>query len=520
MKDIDVASGSKKRADLRDRVRMFNNDWTDLLDRELKRQFHEKTYPKVALMRDTSMNIFRRIVREICTVYREAATRTIAGVSPEKQDELDALYKTLRIDQTMQVAHRYAKAATMSFLVVRRVAGEDRLVLRVLTPDQVCVEVNADDPTLIEQFAYASEVLVDKKPRTIWTVYTRDARWFCGESGRILKDAELDKVFGVEGAAAIREGEFVNVYETIPVVAFPAEFQVRSFWNEDWNRDAYEANLLIGLLNTYENYLVKTQSFKQIVISADKVSETLKDSILDPVFPMLTGAGAQVTTLDLNTQLAAIDQVIRGKVAGIANNYGISQENFALTTQAQSGFSLKIANQSLQDIRAADIPLCESVEHALYRVIAQVANVEELGDFDPEADLTFNPGEVSWPEEWATEQTRWEFEFKNGIASPVDYLISMDPQLSREEAMAKILERQAEMKQLKPRVSAWSTLLNEPDAGSASPAASALDALAAKGQEGITGSQQPSTTEFTAFGFKDLSSGKVIGGKEESGAQS
>jgi hypothetical protein len=486
MKDIDVASGSKRRDDLKERVRMFNNNWSDILDRELKKQFHEKTYPKVKLMLDTSMNIFRRIIREICTVYREPASRTIAGIAPERQADLDTLYQKLRIDQTMQVAHRYAKAATMSFLVVRRVPGEERLVIRVLTPDQVIVEVNPEDPTLIELFAYASEMQVDKKLRMIWTAYTKDERWFCGENGKVLKDSELDKVFGLDAANEIREGEFVNVYETIPVVAFPAEFQVRDFWNENWNRDAYESNKLIGLLNTYENYLVKTQSFKQIVISADKVSETLKDSILDPLFPMIAGADAQVTTLDLNTQLAAIDQVIRGKVAGIANNYGISQENFALTTQAQSGFSLKIANQSLQDIRSADIPLCAAVERALYRVLAKVAEVEDIASFDPDAELTFNPGEVAWPEEWSTEQSRWEFEFKNGIASPVDYLITRDPQLSREEAIEKITERQNEMRQLKPRVSPWETLLNTstmPTQGiGPNPAASPLSALASKVQ--------------------------------------
>jgi len=456
--DIQVALSSKRQAELRERIEMFNNKWATQLDKELKKQFHEKTYPEVAKMADTSMNIFRRIVREICTVYREPAERKMKGAAENQQAALDTIYRGMKIDATMQVAHRYAKAATISFIVVRPVEEGGRLVLRVLTPDQVYAEADPEDPTMMSLFAYASDVRdTNKKLVKIWTVYTDEERWFCNSAGKVLDKPKLLEVFGEEKAKDLEDPK--NKYEIIPAVPFPAEFQICGFWNEDWNKDAAEANLKIGMLLTYMNYLVKTQSFKQIVISADKVDEKLKDSILDPLFPLLMSGNGQATTLDLNTRVDMIDQVIRGKVAAIANNYGISNENFTLTTQAASGFSLKIANQSLQDIREADIPLCASVEQALYKVIAKVAAIEDLGTFPEDGELQLNPGEVSWPEEWTTEQARWEFEFKNGVSSPVDYVIERDPQKSREEAIAYIQERQAEIKKLKPSMSAWDLVL-------------------------------------------------------------
>ena len=441
MKDLALGSTAPLRVNLKRRVDMFDNDWGDQLDEELHKQFHEKTYPKVKLMEDTSMNIFRRIVREICSVYKEPSVRALKGASPEQQESANVFFRKIKLDQTMQVAHRYAKAATISFIVVRPINEEGEIVLRVLTPDQVYVEANPEDPSEMTLFAYSTEVSDPKgKQSTIWIAYSQTERWLCDAKGNALtKDPRTDQEYDME-----------NSYGVIPAVAFPAEFQVRSFYSPSWNRDAAEANLKIGLMLTYMNYLVKTQSFKQITINAESVAETLKDQILDPLFPLMLSGGATATTLDLNTQLGAIDQVIRGKVSAIANNYGISNENFTLTNQAASGFSLKIANQALQDIREADIPLCASVEQELFEVLAKVS-----GRIPEGVEVQFNPGEVTWPEEWTTEEARWNFEFKNGLASPVDYLLAKDPQKSREEAAAYIKTRQAEIRALKPTMSAW-----------------------------------------------------------------
>lgn len=452
MKDIDISTASVRMETLKRRVKMLDNDWTDLLDEEIKAQFHEKTYPQVKKMLNSSMNIFRRIVREICSVYREPAERRIAGASDAINEKLKALYTGLIVDQTMAVAHRYSKAGTICFVMVRQI--ESGLFLRVLTPDQVYIETDDENLRKITVFAYVAEIKDNRGVKQkIWTVYTPEERYYANNTGKALS---YDPRTG--GAY-----DPANVYGIIPAVAFPAEFQILDFWSLNWNKDAYEANIKIGLMNTYLDYLVKTQSFKQITISADSVSDDVKGQILDPLFPLLLSGGGTAQVLDLNTQLAAIDQVIRGKVSAIANNYGISNENFSLTTQAASGFSLKIANQSLQDIRLADIPLCASVEQSLYKIIATMSD-DELPE---DGVLTFNPGEVTWPEEWATERDRWEFEFENGLASPVDYLIANDPQLDRIEAGKIIKERQAEIKALKPITSAWDLITRGKDAAPA-----------------------------------------------------
>lgn len=451
MKDINLAGQSAIRAELGKRARMYENHWDDVLDDELKKHFHEKTYPKVKPMLDTSLNMLRRIVREICTVYKEPAKRTLSGQSDDTAKKLEDLYKLMLVDQTMAVAHRYSKATTICGIHVLEVKDPDEfqapLALRVLTPDQFYIETDPHDIRKITLYAYEAHIhdVKTDKDIIVWPTYTANEFWYCDNAGKAL------------GYDPTGSDDYTgrNDLGLIPFVAFPCEFQVRGFYNPDWNRDAVQANIKIGISITDLNYLMKTASFKQIVISSDKeLDEVVKGGILDPLYPLKLTGGATASTLDLNTQLESIDRVIRGKVMAIANNYGISNENFTLTTQAASGFSLKIANQSLQDIRMSDIPLCASVEAGLYRIIARMSE-----DLPEDAALQFNPGEVTWPDEWTTEEARWRFEYENGISSPVDYVIKQDPQLSREEAIARIQERQAEIKMLKPKTSAWQALL-------------------------------------------------------------
>jgi hypothetical protein len=143
--------------------------------------------------------------------------------------------------------------------------------------------------------------------------------------------------------------------------------------------------------------------------------------------------------LDLNTQLAAVDAVIRGKVMAIANNYGISNENFTVSGQVASGFSLKVANHALERSGHPIFPLCADVESELYRVIARINNTELTGKSLPEdGEFTFNPGEVEFPATWDETERQWRFEIELGAANAIDYLVWKDPQITREAAEKKL----------------------------------------------------------------------------------
>ena len=482
-----LKDGQNQRETLEKRVRMYENDWDNILTTVVLSQFAPQTGADVVKMLDTSLNVFRRIIREICTVYKKPSKRTVrVGGVDKAVPRYDQIVSTSRLDVVMAEAHRLSKAATCSFILVRAVPETDRLRYAILTPDRVWFKHHDDDPMKLLAFAYRTEYekmeagrLIEKE---VWVYYTDTLRLFLDSAGKELMTNpftgdsmnayEVPETYDEEGntLTSVMVNPRENKYGCIPVVPFPAVFPVGDLIRENWNRDAFRANLTIGLYLTYEGYLVKTQSFKQIVLSGQNVGEDVKGNVLDPLNPLTLGPEAKAYTMDLNTNLAAIDSVIQGKVATIANQYGISMEQFRLTGTPASGFSLVVSNQALAAIREADIPLCQMVEQEIYRVTARVNNTELPTSLIPEpspeqmpdaqVSMYCDPGEVNFPKSWDEQQKQWQFEFDNAISNAIDYVIWKNDEATRESAKKQLLIVAAENAELQPAVDLSTALAN------------------------------------------------------------
>jgi hypothetical protein len=447
-----IADGDRTRGILRERVRVYRNDWDDLLDAELARQFVPETWERIKLMLDTSQNIFRRIVRETCTVYKEGAQRQLMTLSvdgkaePVEVPRYGEILKQVDMDMRMAEAHRLAKAAWVCFLRPRVVPSTGEMRLDLITPDIAHVDLKDDDPFAMKGFGYMVSGR-DKRENigTWWVYYTDEQIRYLDSTGVEVENPFSDDL------------DTTNPYGVIPVVPFFCTSPSIEFWDTNWNKDAVRANYIIGVLNTYINYLVKTQSFKQIAFSGT-VGPDVLNAISDPLYPLVVPEGATAAVLDLNTQLAAIDQVIKGKVMAIANNYGISSENFSVTGTLASGYALKIANRSLEEIRSADKIVAVRTEDALFNLIRLINNIEYQDQIPEELGLDWDPGEIEYPASQTEEQSHWNFEFSNGISNAIDYLIDENPDLTRDEAMAKLEEVRDENEKLKPEKSVLETV--------------------------------------------------------------
>ncbi len=399
-------------------------------------------------MLDTSQNIFRRIVRETCTVYNGPVVRELikptqidgkaepvdVPVYPERLRQMD-------FDWRLAEAQRIAKAAWVCFLRPRVLSETGEMRLDIITPDMAHVDLSADDPMKMVGFGY----LVRGKDKTgaereCWVYYTDEEVLYLDGTGVEIENPFSDDL------------DVENPYGRIPVIPFFCTSPTIEFWDLHWNKDAVRANYIIGVLNTYINYLVKTQSFKQIAFGGNVTAE-LMSAIADPLFPIVLPTGATAATLDLNTQLGAIDDVIKGKVMAIANNYGISNENFNITGSIASGYSLKVANRALEEIREQDKLVAQKVEVELFDLIRLINNTDGDELIPEELELRWNPGEIEYPPSMQEEQSRWEFEFRNGITNAIDYLIGKDPELTREEAMEILQRVKDEAKELRPEKS-------------------------------------------------------------------
>ena len=440
-----IGDQEERRSKLRDRRLVYENDWDDLLTEELDRQFVPETAKNIKLMLDTSQNVFRRIVREICTVYKRPSVRELVrnDVTVESP-RWDELVESLKLQWMLGEAHRLSKACTACFVRVHYVETKDKLILELIPPDYIQVDLDPDDP--MEMTGCGFRVArKDRSGRNVeaWIYYTPEKLYFLDSTGVPIKNPFKGEP---------EESEAENPYGIIPIVPFHATAPTKSFWRPNWNKDAYRANILIGVLLTYMNFLVKTQSFKQLYFSADSVSPDMLNAVLDPLFPLPLPSGTTAGTLDLNTRLEAIDSTIRNKVTAIANNYGISPENFSVSGNIQSGYGLRVANRALEEIRDADKVLAENVEQQLFRVIRTVNNVSGGQRIPEDVELRWNPGEISYPPSWEEEEAQWTFEMDHGIANQVDYLLSKDPDLTREEAIERLVMIREENDQIKPRL--------------------------------------------------------------------
>ncbi len=398
-------------------------------------------------MLDTSQNVFRRIIRETSTVYKNGMKRElIRPVAKGKPQIVEVpayaeLVKQMELDWRMAEAHRLAKAAWVCFLRPRMMRSTGEMRLDLITPDIAHVDVSADDPMRMKGFGYLVDgVAKNGERKQSWVYYTAENVVYLDETGMEIKNPYSEDL------------DVENHYGVIPVVPMFTTAPTLQFFDLDWNRDAMRANYIIGVLNTYVNYLVKTQSFKQITFSGEVSSEVLS-AIADPLFPIVLPTGAAAATLDLNTQLEAIDNVVKGKILAIAGNYGISPQNFNVTGDIASGYALRIANRSLEEIRAHDKIVVASCEQKLFDLIRLICEVDGDGEIPEDVELKLDPGEIEYPPSQGEEQSRWEFEFRNGISNAIDYLIEQNPDLTREEAMTQLQKVREESDQLKPETS-------------------------------------------------------------------
>jgi len=461
---IKAGSQNERRTRMLRKIKVYENDWKDLLLNELMRQFVPETAQFIKLMADTSQNIFRRIIRETSTVYTNGVVRELLGPDGEPLDF--PLYAELtdewKLDWMMAEAQRLAKAGSVAFIRVRSIPADQKLMLELMSPDIVHVELRDDNPLEMKSFSYLV-VGSDNMGKEIryWVYYDKARRLFLNETGQLLEKNPF--------SAASEDNDQVNRYGVIPVIPYHAAAPTRGFWREKLNEDAYDANLVIGVFLTYLAYLVKTQSFKQVVFTkgdtGDTLDRTLLNAISDPSFPFLLPPGASAATLDLKAQVEQIDSVIRGKVAAIANNFGISNENFTLSGNVASGFSLRVANRALEEIRRADKEVARATEVQLFQLLRLMQNMDYPDRRIPEeAELDWNPGEIEYPPTWDEEEKRWRFEFEFNVSNAADYLLREDPDLSREEAIEKIKQVAEENKEIKPKQPLTDLIFGKPGA--------------------------------------------------------
>lgn len=350
------------------RYKMLNDDFSSQVRNHLSNIYTKSSEILLDRQMDLTNNILKVICNKISRVYSFGVDRVFDN------DNTKALYDDLKINKVMKEANLYVNALNDVLLQVSWNYKENkpRLIFRYPHKTEVTLD-EYDNPKEVEYFVEA----VDKKKEK-WAYWS--------DSEHYYKIYDGDKVT-IEYPQDNEAG--INPYGVLPFVFMQNGFRDGYFFDQYSGDDLVYITLDNAVYNTFKNYLIKWQSFKQLVITGSDIG-AFSGQLLDPS-QALTASGddIRVDLLDLQSDLAQLNAVLKDSANNVAINYNISPNQFRMTGQVSSGFALQMENVSLDEYtreQQNDFMDYESKLFDLLSIISQIEANMNLGTMS----VTFN----------------------------------------------------------------------------------------------------------------------------------
>lgn len=434
---------------------LFKDDYEDIIRDRISQLFHEKNYERLYYHVNQSQNILKRVIKEISTIYKSEAKRTLSAECKRYEE----LKTQIKFDVMLKKVNRYTNLMNETLLKIGVRGG--KIVYDIITPNICIVIQNEDDPTEPDAILYSltkTNLLIGKATIN-WFYWDIDGNHFIlDEDFRIIEviyDAEI---------APSPYFDADNDKYILPFVVFHREYPDYSFWDQDTGRDLYNANLAIGVNMTLLDYYFKVCSVKQVYIVGD-TSKVPSEQVLDPlsVFSVPAAEGASVGTLDMQINLEQLVKSITFQINGIINNYGISADQFSLQISEMSGRALKIRNRALMEIREEQMPLYRDSETELYNKTRIVNNAWPafFPKMNEKAELSVDFGEIEFPDDPMDEIELQGKKLRMGIISLGQFFQFFNPDIKEEnEAEKEIINNLKKLQELTEKYPSIDETLN------------------------------------------------------------
>jgi hypothetical protein len=128
--------------------------------------------------------------------------------------------------------------------------------------------------------------------------------------------------------------------------------------------------------------------------------------------------------------------VLVKRVVNVLAGYGMSPQNFTMSADAASGFSLKISNIGKIEARQAQLNMYRLKEHEMFEVERIIWNFHNPGKQiadDVEFEIDF--AEMSFPKDPAEQVKMDEFELRHNVITEIDLIMRKNPDLDEEQAI-------------------------------------------------------------------------------------
>lgn len=344
------------------RYEMLNDNYSAQVKKHLTNIYTKAADIRLDRQLDLTNNIFKTITQKISRVYSFGVEREFTN------DEAKDLYNELNINKLMKEANFLTNALNDVLLQVSWNYKENkpRLIFRYPHKTKVILD-EYDNPVEVEYFVQQLDKKLEK-----W------AYWSEGEHYYKVYEGEE---FTVEYPEGNEDG--VNPYGVLPFVFMQNGFRDGQFFDEYTGEDLIYITLDNAVYNTFKNYLIKWQSFKQLVVTGSNIG-ALDGQLLDPATALTaSGEDVKVDLLDLQADLRQLNETLQDSANSVAINYNISPSQFRMSGQVSSGFALQMENSSLDEFtkeQQEDFTNYEKDLFSLIKIIVAIEDNKDLGD--------------------------------------------------------------------------------------------------------------------------------------------
>ncbi len=416
------------------RYEMYKDDYIKQVETRLTNIYSKAHETKLTQQIDMTNNIFKTIVNKISRVYNFGVTREFSNES------IEDIYNTLNIDKIMKESNRYLNA--LNDIII-----------------QVSYNEKKDLPFLIFRYPHKTRVICDEFGESISVEYFVEKRdsnievWaYWNSEEHFYKVYDTDGAYKVEYIEGNEKG--INPYKELPFLFMQKGFRDDNFFDLFTGDDLVSVTLDNAVYNTFKNYLIKWQSFKQLIITGDELGE-INGQLLDPSSALTaSGDNVNVDILDLQSNLTQLEEVLNQSINKVAVNYNISPNQFRMTGQVSSGFALKMENISLDEFTKEQQLDYVEYEKELFRLIGVVSG-SDYGDINIEF------GKPQYQESESIELENVTTKIDLGLTSPSKYLATKR-NISEDEAKELIKENITERNDLYNKFNSSSVTVDIP----------------------------------------------------------
>jgi len=394
------------------RYEMYNDNYAPQVVNKLGQIYTSFAELKLDVQLHTNTNIYKQVVNTISNVYSY-------GVEREVEDDVKELYSTLRVDKTMAQANRYLNAFNDVILQVGWDSAKEQPKLMIRQPHKTEVDYVDGEVEAVRYFVKRIDNKVEQ-----WAYWSNENHYY------------IERAEGEDKIAPVEDNpEMINPFGILPFVFMHNGWRDENFFDTYTGDDLVHGTLDLSVHRTFLNHIIKSQSFKQLVGSGDRI-DSVNGQMLDPLSILtLSGDNTEISVLDMQSNYDQLHTVIKDLGNELAVNYGVSPSQFRMTSSVSSGFALQMENIKLDKFtqeQQQDFRVYEKELFNLLVVIGEYYSKPLSGEFA----IDFK--EPTYPTDQSTQISLDKDRIDLGLTSPAEILQKDNPDLEDLDAKLKV----------------------------------------------------------------------------------